>query len=74
MENTMRLADINPGMKLLCIGDYADCIHTGRTYEALELDGEMYITCDGGEGDGPQLHNITDSCDDKGEWPEFVPL
>lgn len=46
----MKLSNIKAGMKLLAVGDYADCIHKGRTYAVAENgNGELHIQCDIGE-------------------------
>jgi hypothetical protein len=48
------LSDMREGLRLRCVGDYADCIHKGREYE-IKKEAEtniLYLECDTGH------HNI----------------
>ncbi len=69
----MRLADIRPGMKLVAVGAYADCINEGDRFVAYEAHGALNIACRGGGGASPGRchHELKTTADESGDIPEL---
>lgn len=61
----LHVSQLKHGQKLKCVGDYADCIHTGTIYTVEKRKKEFFIQCDAGS------HELLSTATKKGELPEF---
>lgn len=73
----MRMSDIKLGMRLVAVGNYADCIKTGDEYKVYLIGGELTIACRGASGivKARCHHSIQEEfADENEEIPELVEL